>query len=119
MIRATSDETGEMVEHAHEAQIEETGHASETETFTDGRVVCISNPHRCVGVRPNLFVPEEKVFTAATRRIRLGKTVSCTNSVCMAPARQDDGNWRWPCRVAFGVRDQHLHGVCFWSMFTH
>ncbi|KAL1608476.1 serine/threonine protein kinase, CMGC, CDC2/CDK subfamily [Paraconiothyrium brasiliense] len=37
-IRATLDEIGAMVGHVHEVQIEETGHASETETFTDGRI---------------------------------------------------------------------------------
>ncbi|KAJ4354100.1 uncharacterized protein N0V89_005833 [Didymosphaeria variabile] len=37
-IRATLDETGAMVGHVHEVQIEETGHASETETFTGDRV---------------------------------------------------------------------------------
>lgn len=44
-IHATLDETDEMVEHAHEVRIAETEHASGTEIFTGGRVVCISKPY--------------------------------------------------------------------------
>jgi hypothetical protein len=46
VIRATLEETDEMGERARGVPIEETGHASETETSTGGRIVCISNPHR-------------------------------------------------------------------------
>lgn len=46
VTHATLEETGEMVERAHEVPSEETGHASEIETFTGGRIVCTSNPHR-------------------------------------------------------------------------
>lgn len=41
--RAALEETGEMGERAHEVPSEETGHASEIETFTGDRIACTSH----------------------------------------------------------------------------
>jgi hypothetical protein len=109
VIRVTLEETDEMGERAREVPIGETGHASETETFTGGRIVCVSSPHRpsdwATGVGKGLFRSYQggSGFHAGVWRTRLGKTASCTT--CMVPAGQHNGTWRWACRVA-------LEGFC-------